>query len=68
MTQSSSPGNELRAVTATSAPDPTVWAFSDTNDCVFSSSTLKQDEKNDRASPREWLRRGLDPMRSALIV
>jgi len=58
--------NELRAVTATPAPDPTDWAFSDANDCVFSSSTRKQDEKNDRASPHEWLRRGLDPMQGAL--
>jgi len=60
--------NELRAVTATPAPDPTIWAFSDTNDYVFSSSTLKQEEKDDRASPREWLRRGLGPMQSALLV
>jgi len=58
--------NELRAVTATPAPDPAVWAFSDTNDCVFSSIIPKQGEKNDRTSPREWLRRGLDPMRDAL--
>jgi len=68
MTQPSSLGNELRAVTATPAPDPTIWAFSDANDCVFSSSALKQDEKNDRAPPNEWLRRGLGPMQGALLV
>jgi len=58
--------NELRAVTATPAPDPNIWAFSDTNDSVFS-DTVKQ-EKNDRAPPREWLRRGLGPMQSALVI
>lgn len=68
MTQSFSLGNELRAVTATPAPDPTIWAFSDTNDRIFSSSTLNQDEKTDRASPQEWLRRGLGHMQSALVV
>jgi len=59
--------NELHAVTATPAPDPTIWAFSDTNDSVFSASTVKQ-EKGDRASPQEWLRRGLGPMQSALVM
>jgi len=68
MTQSSSLGNELRAVTATPAPDPTIWAFSDANDCVFSTSTLKQGEKDDRVPPHEWLRRGLGPMQGALFV
>ena len=58
------PGNELRAITGTPAPDPAIWAFSDMNDCVFSSS--KQEEKLDPVSPQEWLRRGLGSMQSAL--
>lgn len=60
--------NELRAVTATPAPDPTIWAFSDANDCVFSSSPLQREEKNDRASPEEWVHRGVGSMQSALVV
>jgi len=59
--------NELRAVTATPAPDPSIWAFSDTNDCVFS-DTLKPEGKHDPVPPREWLRRGLGPMQGALLV
>ncbi|KAF9653667.1 UPF0187-domain-containing protein [Thelephora ganbajun] len=59
--------NELRAITALPAPNPAIWAFSDTNDHVFSSSVLKQ-EMNDCASPQEWLRRGLGPMQGALVL
>ena len=68
VTQPPPPGNELRALTATPTPDPSVWAFSDINDRVFSPSTLNPEEKHDHASPREWLRRGLGPMQSALLL
>jgi len=61
--------NELRAVTATPAPDPAVWAFSEANDCVFSSSTIKPEVNlSDRTPPREWMNRGLGSMQSALAM
>jgi len=60
--------NELRAVTATAAPDPSIWAFSDINDCVFDASSFGRGGKKDRASPNEWINRGLGPMQSALVV
>ena len=65
--QSFHPGNELRALTATPAPEPAIWAFSDINDCIFP-STLGAENAANRASPREWLRRGSGPMQNALSV
>lgn len=60
--------NELRAVTATPAPDPAVWAFSDINDHVFASSSLQPGNSESRAPPQEWMRRGFNSMQGALVV
>jgi len=60
-------GNELRAITGTPTPDPAIWAFSNMNDRVFS-STSKSEDKPENISPREWLHRGLGPMQSALAA
>jgi predicted membrane chloride channel (bestrophin family) len=58
--------NELRALTATAAPDPSIWAFSHANDRVFSSSSFRQSDKDHRAAPSEWISRGLGSMQGAL--
>jgi predicted membrane chloride channel (bestrophin family) len=60
--------NELRAVTATPAPDPAIWAFSDVNDYVFASSNLQPGNSGSRAPPQEWMRRGFSSMQGALVV
>ncbi|PCH37039.1 UPF0187-domain-containing protein [Wolfiporia cocos MD-104 SS10] len=56
--------NELRALTAQPVPDPSVWAFSPHNDQVFSfGAGLKE-----RATPDEWIQRGLPRMQAALAI
>ena len=62
------PGEELRAVTAAPAPDPAVWAFSDINDCVFAPHSRQPGNNDNRAPPREWMRRGFSSMQGALAV
>jgi putative membrane protein len=52
--------NELRALTATPAPNPMLWAFSPENDQVFA------DDSGDRVTPKEWLARGLDTIQTTL--
>ncbi|EPQ51232.1 UPF0187-domain-containing protein [Gloeophyllum trabeum ATCC 11539] len=56
--------NELRAITATPAPDPAHWAFSPQNNLVFALSHRWDQEE--RVAPEEWLKRGLSSMRVAL--
>ncbi|TFK50425.1 UPF0187-domain-containing protein [Heliocybe sulcata] len=58
--------NELRAITATPAPDPAHWAFSPSNNLVFALSHRWDEEE--RISPDDWVRRGLGSMRNALAA
>jgi len=55
---------ELRAITASSAPDPTVWAFTRDNNLVFSTNWDYQD----RVTPEEWIQRGSGRMLEALAA
>ncbi|KAG6333101.1 hypothetical protein ID866_5992 [Astraeus odoratus] len=55
---------ELRAITAMPTPDPSVWAFSPENDSLFSATDGKDTL---RATPDEWVKRGVGKMREALI-
>jgi len=57
--------NELRALTASPTPEPSVWAFSSLNDQVFSSPGTKGDA-GERIPPSEWMDRGVDKMKAAL--
>ncbi|KAH9919467.1 UPF0187-domain-containing protein [Epithele typhae] len=52
--------NELLAITALPAPHVENWAFSQYNDQIFS--------KEDRATPNEWIHRGLGPIQTALAT
>ncbi|EIN05575.1 UPF0187-domain-containing protein [Punctularia strigosozonata HHB-11173 SS5] len=52
--------NELRAITATPAPQVSSWAFAPANDRVF--------EAEDRVTPEEWVRRGTARMQLALSL
>ncbi|EIN05576.1 UPF0187-domain-containing protein [Punctularia strigosozonata HHB-11173 SS5] len=52
--------NELRAITATPAPQVSSWAFAPANDRVF--------EVEDRVTPEEWVRRGTAQMQFALSL
>ncbi|KIM90417.1 hypothetical protein PILCRDRAFT_766254 [Piloderma croceum F 1598] len=56
--------NELRAMTATPAPSPSVWAFHPENNLVFAS----QDRYDERVAPDDWVKRGLPQMRAALTL
>ncbi|KAH9950712.1 UPF0187-domain-containing protein [Amylocystis lapponica] len=56
--------NELRALTALPVPDPSVWAFSQFNDQIFGRSVSDEE----RATPDEWMQRGLGRMQAALSV
>ena len=53
-------GSELRAITALPAPHVENWAFSQFNDQLFS--------LEDRASPDDWMQRGLDRIQVALAT
>lgn len=66
---------ELRAITASPAPDPKIWAFSPANDHIFASAYTHNgaaSESQESAqghmvgSPEEWVGRGLGPIRGAL--
>lgn len=59
-------GNELRAITATPAPDPSVWAFSNYNDHIFPTSPHESEDSSNHTSPHVWMSRGLDSMQNAL--
>jgi putative membrane protein len=48
---------ELRAITAAPAPDPSLWAFASSNDAVFD---------NERTTPEEWVARGKGRMLASL--
>ncbi|KAG0702548.1 Bestrophin, RFP-TM, chloride channel-domain-containing protein [Suillus ampliporus] len=54
---------ELRAIISMPKPDPGVWAFSSENDLLFASS-----DKDERAPPSEWVRRGIPKMQDALAM
>lgn len=54
--------NELRAITATPAPNPADWAFSSSNDHIFADRS----DHSDRVSPEEWVNRGLSSIQNAL--
>ncbi|CDO73358.1 hypothetical protein BN946_scf185008.g121 [Trametes cinnabarina] len=52
--------NELRALTALPAPHVESWAFSQFNDQIFTTE--------ERASPEEWMQRGLGRIQAALAT
>ncbi|KDQ53931.1 hypothetical protein JAAARDRAFT_38904 [Jaapia argillacea MUCL 33604] len=58
--------NELRAITATPAPDPYRWAFAPSNDLAFALS--QRWAKEPRVTPEEWVRRGTGQMQQALSL
>ena len=52
--------NELRAITSTPAPQLSAWAFAPSNDCVLRDA--------ERATPEEWVARGVGRMQAALAA
>jgi len=57
--------NELRAITAIPAPNPSVWAFSPENDLIFA----PRDRTDERVAPENWVtKRGLSQMQVALTL
>ncbi|KIJ64004.1 hypothetical protein HYDPIDRAFT_175742 [Hydnomerulius pinastri MD-312] len=54
---------ELRAITTTPTPDPSVWAFSSENDLLFASRN-----DDERIPPTEWVHRGVPKMQDALAL
>ncbi|KAA1472691.1 UPF0187-domain-containing protein [Dentipellis sp. KUC8613] len=54
--------NELRAITATPAPNPADWAFSPVNNLLFNAHR----EGAERVAPEEWVKRGHATLLSAL--
>lgn len=62
-------GNELRALTATHAPEPSEWAFSSMNDRMFSPTNQEQRDDSkpvEKVTPAEWMDRGLSQIQDAL--
>lgn len=56
-------------MTAYPALSPSVWAFHSKNAFVFSSSyNPAGSEKEERVTPDEWVKRGVDSMWEALRV
>ncbi|KII84012.1 hypothetical protein PLICRDRAFT_180029 [Plicaturopsis crispa FD-325 SS-3] len=53
---------ELRAITASTAPDPTHWVFVPSNDLVFAG----EGKGEERVAPEEWVARGTMRMQAAL--
>jgi len=57
--------HDLRAITATPDPSPSIWAFSPENDLIFAYD--RQNEE--RVTPDEWvMNRGLPQLQTALAI
>jgi ion channel-forming bestrophin family protein len=57
--------NELKAITATPAPNPIHWAFSPENDLLFATKPVNEEE---RISPDEWISKGLETIQGVLSM
>jgi putative membrane protein len=55
--------NELKAITASAAPNPIYWAFSPENDLVFA---RRPEDEEQKVTPDEWLSKGLEKIQQAL--